>query len=190
MSMPRLVFLGLLLACGLPSCSPDGAPVAEAQYAAKIVGNWQGTVGDTNETISFAADGGFVSQVRPRGFISNTLGQGVTGVQAERACRQKRQRRHFNVRTGALIFASPRRLDFPGSLKQAPGRTNSKHYAQERAKREVECARIKQRLKGVTHIHFFLPSSIHSRSLYVTQRIWELMISWTRWTPGSARNGR
>ncbi len=80
MNMPRLVFLGLLFACGLPSCSPDGAPVAEAQYAAKIVGNWQGTVGDTTETISFAADGGFVSDVRPRGFISNTLGQGVTGI--------------------------------------------------------------------------------------------------------------
>jgi hypothetical protein len=32
------------------------------------------------ETISFNADGKFVSQVRPRGFISNTLGQGITGT--------------------------------------------------------------------------------------------------------------
>ena len=76
----RLVFLALLFTCGLSSCSPDGTPVAEAEYSAKIVGDWQGTVGDTKETISFAADGGFVSQVRPRGFISNTLGQGVTGT--------------------------------------------------------------------------------------------------------------
>jgi hypothetical protein len=78
--MTRLVFLGLLLACGLSSCSPDGMPVAEAEYPAKIVGDWQGTVGDIRETISFAADGAFVSQMRPRGFISNTLGQGVTGT--------------------------------------------------------------------------------------------------------------
>jgi hypothetical protein len=59
---------------------PDGPPVAEAEYSAKIVGDWQGTVGDTKEAISFAADGKFVSQVRPQGFISNTLGQGVTGT--------------------------------------------------------------------------------------------------------------
>jgi hypothetical protein len=56
------------------------APVGNAEYSTKIVGDWQGTVGDTNETISFAADGRFVSQVRPRGFISNTLSQGVTGT--------------------------------------------------------------------------------------------------------------
>lgn len=32
------------------------------------------------ERISFGSDGNFVSHVRPRGFISNTLGQGVTGI--------------------------------------------------------------------------------------------------------------
>ena len=32
------------------------------------------------ETISFNADGKFISQVRPRGFISNTLSQGITGT--------------------------------------------------------------------------------------------------------------
>ena len=77
MSMSRLAFLGLLFACVLSSCSPDGAPVSEADYQARLVGEWFGTVGDTRETISFGADGTFVSQVRPRGFISNTLGQGV-----------------------------------------------------------------------------------------------------------------
>ena len=70
---------GLLLACALAACSRDGPPVAEADYPKSIVGDWQGTVGDERETISFRADGGFTSQVRQRGFISDTLGQGVTG---------------------------------------------------------------------------------------------------------------
>jgi hypothetical protein len=77
--MIRLFLFGLLLACGLSSCSPE-APVAEGEYSAKIVGDWLGTVGDMKETISFGADGRFTSQLRPRGFISNTLGQGVTGT--------------------------------------------------------------------------------------------------------------
>jgi uncharacterized protein (TIGR03066 family) len=73
------VFVGLLLALGLTACS-SGAPVAEKDYATKIVGGWQGTVGDVTESITFDSDGKFVTQVRPMGFISNTLGQGVTGT--------------------------------------------------------------------------------------------------------------
>ena len=69
-----------LLVLGLSSCERDGASIAESQYAAKLVGEWQGSVGETNETISFRADGGFTSQVRPSGFISNTLDQGTTGT--------------------------------------------------------------------------------------------------------------
>src|SRR5216684_5637708 len=34
-NMTRLVFLGLLFTCGLSSCSPDGTPVAEAEYSAR-----------------------------------------------------------------------------------------------------------------------------------------------------------
>jgi hypothetical protein len=85
MNYPKLVKLtglpifGLLFACGLAACSPNTATVAEAEYPSKIVENWQGKVGGTNETISFGADGEFVSLVRPGGFISMTLGQGVTG---------------------------------------------------------------------------------------------------------------
>ena len=75
MNMTRPFLFGLLIAFGVSSCSP-GAPVGEAEYAAKIVGDWQGT----NETISFGADGGFVSHVRSQSFISSTLGQGVTGI--------------------------------------------------------------------------------------------------------------
>jgi uncharacterized protein (TIGR03066 family) len=78
MNMLRL--FGLIFALNLSSCAPDGATIGEAQYATKIVGDWQGTVGDMKETISFGADGKFVSHVRPRGFISNTLGQGITGT--------------------------------------------------------------------------------------------------------------
>jgi hypothetical protein len=75
------VRLGLLLALalGVWSCTP-AKPVAEAEYSAKIVGNWLGTVSAMKEAITFSADGGFVAQLRPRGFISNTLSQGVTGT--------------------------------------------------------------------------------------------------------------
>src|SRR5271163_4048809 len=64
----RVFLSGLLLACALASCSPDTAPVNQASYATKIVGGWQGTVGDNSETIKFDADGNFVSELRPRGF--------------------------------------------------------------------------------------------------------------------------
>ena len=74
----KISLLVLVFVFGLSSCAPDGATVDEAQYAAKIVGDWQGTVADVNETISFSAGGRFMSRVRRRGFISNTLGQGTT----------------------------------------------------------------------------------------------------------------
>jgi hypothetical protein len=75
-----LFLVGLLFTCGLSSCSRKVTPVSEAEYATTIVGNWTGRVGDENEVISFGADGHFVAQVRRAGFISNTLGQGVTGT--------------------------------------------------------------------------------------------------------------
>jgi hypothetical protein len=73
--------LSLLLALvlGVSACTP-AKPVAEAEYSAKIVGNWLGTVGDMKESITFSADGSFVAQLRPQGFISDTLSQGVTGT--------------------------------------------------------------------------------------------------------------
>jgi hypothetical protein len=54
--------------------------VAEPEYSSKIVGDWQGEVAGTNETISFGADGRFVSLARTGGFISMTLSQGATGT--------------------------------------------------------------------------------------------------------------
>ena len=81
MNILRLPMLGLLLALafGIASCTP-AEPVAEAEYSVKIVGNWLGTVGDMKESITFSADGSFIAQLRPQGFISNTLSQGVTGT--------------------------------------------------------------------------------------------------------------
>jgi hypothetical protein len=77
----NFVRLGLLLALalGVSSCTP-AEPVAEAEYGAKIVGNWRGTVGNMKESITFNGDGSFIAQLRPQGFISNTLSQGVTGT--------------------------------------------------------------------------------------------------------------
>jgi hypothetical protein len=63
------------------SWRPSNAPtVGETEYSSKILGNWQGKVEGKDETILFRADGGFVSSVQPGGFISTTLGQGVTGT--------------------------------------------------------------------------------------------------------------
>jgi hypothetical protein len=74
----RLVLL-LALALGVSSCKRP-RPVAEADYSAKIVGNWLGTVGNNKESITFSEGGSFIAQLRPQGFISNTLSQGVTGT--------------------------------------------------------------------------------------------------------------
>ena len=74
------MWLTVMLALSLLACAPTGAPIEEAQYAAKLTGGWQGTVGNMKETMTFDAAGKFVSQVHPLGFISNTLGQGVTGT--------------------------------------------------------------------------------------------------------------
>ena len=77
----NFVRLGLLLALvlGVLSCTP-AKPVAETEYSAKIVGNWLGTVGNMKESITFIGGGGFIAQLRPQGFISNTLSQGGTGT--------------------------------------------------------------------------------------------------------------
>jgi len=71
-----VVVLGFCLA----SCVNNSTPVPEAEYSTKIVGRWQGTVGDLKETMSIDGDGTFVCQLHPTGFIANTLSQGVTGT--------------------------------------------------------------------------------------------------------------
>ena len=71
-----IVALGLFLA----SCADNSPPVQEAEYSTKIVGRWQGTVGDFKETMTIDGDGTFVCRLHPMGFIANTLSEGVTGT--------------------------------------------------------------------------------------------------------------
>lgn len=73
--------IGLLLALAfvLSSCTP-AKPVTEAEYGSKIVGNWMGAVGQMKELITFNRDGSFIAELRPQGFISNTLSQGIIGT--------------------------------------------------------------------------------------------------------------
>jgi len=70
----------VVLGSCLAACAKKSPPVSEAEYSMKIVGRWQGTVGDLKETMSLNGDGTFVCQLRPMGFIANTLSQGVTGT--------------------------------------------------------------------------------------------------------------
>jgi hypothetical protein len=62
------------------SCANNSPPVPTAEYTTKIVGRWQGTVGDVKETMSINGDGTFVCHAHPMGFIANTLSQSVTGT--------------------------------------------------------------------------------------------------------------
>ena len=62
------------------SCANNSSTIPEADYSTEIVGRWQGTVGDLKETMSIDADGTFVCQLYPTGFIANTLSQGVKGT--------------------------------------------------------------------------------------------------------------
>ena len=78
-SYQPMLGLQLALAFGIRSCTPV-EPVSEAEYNATIVGNWLGTGGDIKESMTFSADGSFIAQLRPRGYISNTLSEGVTGI--------------------------------------------------------------------------------------------------------------
>ena len=78
-SWARAIAVAVLGFC-LASCAHNSSPIPEAEYSTKIVGHWQGTVGDLKEAMSIAKDGTFVCQVHPMGFIANTLSQGVTGT--------------------------------------------------------------------------------------------------------------
>jgi hypothetical protein len=70
----------VFLALSLLSCGHNLPPIAEADYAAKLVGRWYGTAGNAKELMSLDGNGHFACRVRPMGFIANTLSQGVTGT--------------------------------------------------------------------------------------------------------------
>jgi uncharacterized protein (TIGR03066 family) len=62
----------VLMAC-LTACAKTAPPVAESDYATKVVGLWQGTVGSSKETMSLDKNGTFVCQLQPTGFISTMI---------------------------------------------------------------------------------------------------------------------
>jgi hypothetical protein len=72
--------IGFVLGIFLGSCSMNLTPIPEAQYSVKIIGSWQGTVGNEKETMSFKSDGTFICQVRSTGFIATTLSQSLPGL--------------------------------------------------------------------------------------------------------------
>ena len=71
-----IVVLGFFLA----SCTNNLLTVSKAEYPTKIIGTWQGTVGNLKETMSIKADGTFVCQLHPGGFISNMIFPTVPGT--------------------------------------------------------------------------------------------------------------
>ena len=64
----------------LTSCVINAPAVSEAEYSRKIVGTWEGAVGDVKETMTLNGDDTFVCQVQPMGFIANTLSQSVAST--------------------------------------------------------------------------------------------------------------
>lgn len=77
---PPYWLLLTLIVLGLSACERNGAVIPESQYQTVLLGDWQGTVGDERETISFTKDDRFTAQLLRKGFISNTLGQGEPGT--------------------------------------------------------------------------------------------------------------
>jgi hypothetical protein len=47
--------------------------VAESAYPTKIVGVWEGTVGESRETMALDKDGAFVCKLQPTGFIATMI---------------------------------------------------------------------------------------------------------------------
>jgi hypothetical protein len=64
----------------LASCSKNSSSIPEADYSTKIVGRWQGTIGDLKETMSIDSNGTFFCQLHPTGFIGRTFSPSVTGT--------------------------------------------------------------------------------------------------------------
>ncbi|MEO8762618.1 MAG: hypothetical protein ABI388_13240 [Bacteroidia bacterium] len=63
-------------ACNSPS---DNLPIPESEYSTKIIGSWEGTVGEMKEIMILKPDCTFVCYVHSIGFIANTLSQSIPG---------------------------------------------------------------------------------------------------------------
>src|SRR5664279_4090261 len=59
----------------LATCTNNLTPVPEGEYSTKIVGSWQGMVGNSKEKMSIKGDGTFNCQIYTMGFIANTLSE-------------------------------------------------------------------------------------------------------------------
>lgn len=69
----------IILGFCLATCTKNLTPIPKEQYSTKIIGSWQGTVGDSKEIMSINKDGTFVCKVHSTGFIANTLSQSLPG---------------------------------------------------------------------------------------------------------------
>jgi hypothetical protein len=79
MSWVRAIAVAVLGFC-LASCTNNLLTVSKADYSTKIVGSWQGTVGNLKETMSIKGDGTFVCRLHPGGFIANMIFPTVPGT--------------------------------------------------------------------------------------------------------------
>jgi hypothetical protein len=70
----------LILGFCTASCAQHSRPIPESEYSTKIVGRWEGTVGDSKENMSLNGDGTFVCELHSTGFIARTFSPGVTGT--------------------------------------------------------------------------------------------------------------
>jgi len=70
----------IVLGFFLGACTNNLTPVPVAEYSTKIIGSWQGTVGNSKEMMSINGDNTFICKIHPMGFIANTLSQGVNGT--------------------------------------------------------------------------------------------------------------
>src|ERR1700677_2055024 len=61
------------LGASLAACANDSRPVSGADFSTAVVGRWQGTVGDSRETMSIKSDGTFICRLNQTGFIANML---------------------------------------------------------------------------------------------------------------------
>jgi len=64
----------------LAACVKSWPAIPEEEYSKKLVGRWQGTVGDEKEIMSININGRFVCLLHQRGFIANMIFPGVTGT--------------------------------------------------------------------------------------------------------------
>lgn len=76
---PRTI-AAVVVGIGLLSCARSSPAIPEERYSKELVGRWQGGAGGENEVMAIDMNGHFVCRLHQRGFLANTLSQGVTGT--------------------------------------------------------------------------------------------------------------